>query len=202
MANTDISICSNALLMLGDAPISSFDEGGSPTNIRRSQLVGNLWPQVRDHVLRAKPWNCCRKRVLLAPESATPAWGYTAQFVKPGDWLRTILVGYEGTHTQFRDEGGRILCSTNALPLLYVFRNEVPATYDSLLVDVLTLAMAARMCYAITKSAAQQRNQVEMLREAWIRAGSVDGQDDGPEDIGSFDLLTARLTGGYSFNRQ
>lgn len=197
-AVTDISICSNALLMLGDAPISSFTEADSPTNIKRSQIVGNLWPQVRDSVLRAKTWNCCKKRVLLAALGDTPSWGYTAQFLKPGDWLRTVQVGYDGQDWPFRDEGGRILCNTDALPLLYIFRNEVAASYDSMLQEVLSLAMAARIAYAITKSAAQQKNQIDMLREAWIRAGAVDGQDDGPEDAGSFDLLTARLGGGYS----
>jgi hypothetical protein len=182
--------------MLGDAPISSFTEGGDPTNIRRAQLVGNLWPQVRDNVLRAKTWNCCKKRVLLSSETTVPAFVFSARFLKPGDWLRTIQVGYDYEQWTYRDEGGFILCSTAALPLQYIFRNENPATYDSMLVDVLSLAMAARICYAITKSAAQQKNQVDLLREAWIRAGAVDGQDDGPEDIGSFDLLSARLGGG------
>lgn len=199
MANTDISICSNALLMLGDPPISSFTEGSDPNNIRRAQLVGNLWPQVRDNVLRAKTWNCAKKRVLLSSEATAPAFGFSARFLKPGDWLRTIQVGYDYEQWQFRDENGFILCSSSALPLQYVFRNEVAASYDAMLVDVLSLAMAARICYAITKSAAQQKNQVDMLREAWIRAGAVDGQDDGPEDIGSFDLLSARL-GGSNFN--
>lgn len=179
--------------MLGDSPIASFSESDSPTSIKRAQIVANQWPQVRDYVLRAKTWNCCKKRALLAPLVGAPAYGYTARFQKPGDWLRTIQVGYDYERWDFRDEGGVILCSTSALPLLYVFRNENVATYDTMLVDVLTLAMASRICYAITKSAAQQKNQADMLREAWVRAGAVDGQDDGPEDIGSFDMLSARL---------
>lgn len=198
MAVTEVTICSNALLMLGDAPISSFDEGGSPTNIKRSQLCGNLWPIVRDSVLRSKTWNSCKKRVLLPPLTAKPPFGFTAQFQKPGDWLRTISVGNEGESWPYRDEDGRILCSTSALPLLYVFRNESPTSYDAMLIDVMTQTMAVRLAYPITKSAALVKEMRDQLRETMIRAGAVDGQDDGPEDLGSFDLLQARMGGGYS----
>jgi hypothetical protein len=47
---TDVSICSNALLMLGDGPISDFT-----TVNDRTRLCANLFPQVRDAVLRSHP---------------------------------------------------------------------------------------------------------------------------------------------------
>ncbi|MGL4576674.1 MAG: hypothetical protein ACRCV9_17945 [Burkholderiaceae bacterium] len=196
MASSDVTICSNALLELGDAPISSFDEGGDPTNIKRARLVANLWPQVRDSVLRSKHWNSCKKRVRLAPEAGAPEYGYTAKFLKPADWLRTVSVGNERENWPYRDEGGRILCNATVLPLTYIFRNTNAATYDSMLVDVLTQAMALRLAYPITKSAALVKERRDMLREAMMRAGAVDGQDDGPEELGSFDLLGARFGGG------
>lgn len=193
MATSDVSICSNALLMLGDKPISSFSEGDTPTNIMRAQLCGNLFQVVRDAVLRARAPNCAKKRALLAPLADAPAWGYSAQFQKPADWLRTIQVGYDRESWAYRDEGGVILCSTSALPLLYVFRSEAYEAWDAMLVDVMTHAMAARLAWPITKSTTQVEAQNKLLREVLIRAGAVDGQDDGPEDLGTFDMLSARL---------
>ena len=46
-----VSICSNALLLLGDKPIDSFD-----INNDRTRLVANLYTSKRDKVLRAHPW--------------------------------------------------------------------------------------------------------------------------------------------------
>ena len=154
------------------------------------------WPQVRDGVLRAKTWNCCKKRVLLDPAAGVPAYEYSNRFAKPADWLRTIQAGKDRQELAYRDEGGFIIANVAKLPLLYIFRNTEAATYDALLVEVLTLSVAARSAYAITKSAAQQQNVMTMLREANMRAGSVDGQDDGPEDLGTYDTLNARLAGG------
>jgi hypothetical protein len=65
---TDVSICSNALLRLGAAPINSFEEADElGSNIQQVRLAGNLWPTVRKAILRAHPWNCATTRVLLSP---------------------------------------------------------------------------------------------------------------------------------------
>ena len=198
MATSDISICSNALLMLGDKPISSFDEGDSPTNIMRAQLCGNLFPVVRDSVLRARAPNCAKKRALLAPLADAPAWGWNAQFQKPSDWLRTIQIGYDMESWTYRDEGGVILCDSSTLPMLYVFRSEAYESWDAMLVDLMTHAMALRLAWPITKSTTQVEVQQKLYRDVWLRSGAVDGQDDGPEDLGSFDMLSARLMGSIT----
>ena len=63
MSNSAVSICSNALLLIGDAPIDSFD---IPND--RTRLVSNLYASKRDKVLRLHPWNCATKRIILSPE--------------------------------------------------------------------------------------------------------------------------------------
>ena len=67
MGASQVSICSNASLMLGGHPINAMDE---PTD--RARLASNIWPQLRDYVLRAHPWNCAVKRVALPPETTAP----------------------------------------------------------------------------------------------------------------------------------
>ena len=64
---TKVSICSNALLLLGDKTINSLDEGTD-----RASLASNLYDSVRDSLLRSHPWNCAVKRVILAPDTETP----------------------------------------------------------------------------------------------------------------------------------
>ena len=74
--------------MLGGAPFSSFDE--PKPHVR---IAANLYPGVRDDVLRKHSWNCCTARVILAPLTTPPAFDFTQQFQLPGDWIRTLQVG-------------------------------------------------------------------------------------------------------------
>lgn len=189
MAVSEVSICSNALRRLGQSPIASFTESG--VNASR---CNDMWPNVRDMILRAKLWNCCKKRVLLAPlAEADPLGEWQNQFQKPGDWLRTVRVGPDGQDTIFRDEGGKLLADSSALQLVYIFRNTNAATYDSGLVYVLELAMAAAQAYAVTKSGQVEVTRLAELKNALQQAGSISSNDDGPEDIGAFDLMSARF---------
>jgi hypothetical protein len=86
-----VQICSNALLLLGDNPIDSFDVDNN-----RTRLVANLYESKRDKVLRSHPWNCATKRVTLSPSAEAPAFDWAYQFPLPSDWLRTLSVGLEG----------------------------------------------------------------------------------------------------------
>ena len=91
MAATEVSICSNALLMLGGQPINDLSE-----NSDRARLASNLWPAVRNYVLRRHPWNCAVKRVALAPDLTPPAFDWAFQFTLPPDFMRVLAVGEAG----------------------------------------------------------------------------------------------------------
>lgn len=188
---TAVSICSNALLMLGAQPINSFDEA-----LDRARLASNLYPTVRDDLLRSHPWNCAVKRVVLAPLVAAPAFDYSYQFALPADWLRTLQVGDYGDEIEYRTEGLNLLANVTALKLRYVFRNEVEATWDSKLVHVATLAMAARMAYGITQSASLEQTRLQEFQMALKQAKAIDGQDDPPETFGDFPLFQSRFRSG------
>lgn len=183
-----VSICSNALSMLGAKPISSFDEPGD-----HPRLCGNLYDSVRDDVLRAHSWNCATRRTILAPLSTPPQFDFSHQFQLPGDWLRTLQVGRKGAPIAYRSEGQRLLASVVQLPLVYVFRNAVEASWSSNLVHVMELAMAAKIAYAVTSSASMRDSmRDEFARELKV-AKAVDGQDDPPEEFESGIFLESRF---------
>lgn len=189
---TQVSICSNALLLLGAKTINSLSEGTD-----RASIASNLYASVRDDLLRSHPWNCAVKRVILAPDTEVPAFDYGAQFLLPSDWLKTISVGEEGYEVDYKHESGKILSDGTALALRYIFRNEVEATWDSMLVRAMELKMAAEMAYPITASA----SMADMMHNKWLQhmksARAVDGQDDPPQTFGDFPLLQSRFGGRY-----
>lgn len=177
--STEVEICSNALVLLGASPIASLNE---PTD--RAQRAANLYPSVRRSVLRAHPWNCATKRVVLSPDEQPPEFGWTYRFRLPGDWLRTLEVGIHGDETRFRSEGRHLLAECNPLYLRYVWLNTNAADYDSLLIDALTRAMAAALAKPITGSDSAIDTFERQLANVLRTARAVDGQEDPPETLG------------------
>lgn len=176
---TAVSICSNALLMLGDKPINSFDE-----NTDRCRLAKNLYPNIRDYILRSHPWNCAIKRVALSPDATAPDFDYAYRFLKPGDWLRTLSVGEQGCAPEYLMEGDYILCDSNVLRLRYIFRQD-EAKWDAMLVHCAQMVMREVFAYPITASTSLEALINQVLDPILKRARAVDGQEDPPQTFGN-----------------
>lgn len=195
---TDISICSNALLRLGAAPINSFDEADpSGSNLDTTRLAANLWPTVRTAVLRLHAWNCATSRVLLSPDATAPAFGFAYRFLLPSDWLKTIQIGRDERYRfAWRSEGRYILCDESALPMVYIFDNRNVESWDTALVQAVELAMAKAMCYPVTKSTSLQDSLAGEFERTVQAARTADGQDDPGETLGDSILIGSRF-GAY-----
>lgn len=183
-----VSICSNALLLLGDKPIDSFDVDND-----RTRLVANIYEYKRDRVLRAHPWNCATKRVILSPDTVPPEFDWAYKFTLPPDWLRTISVGADDDQDNYLIEGRMVLLDSNVCRLRYIFRNDVESTWDALLVDAMTEVMKAAISYATSKSTSKEQLVEEIVRRVLKEARAVDGQENPPETLGDFPMLANRL---------
>lgn len=84
MASGDsaLSICSDALLMLGARPISSFTEGTD-----ESSIADRLYHDLRDQVLSIYPWSFAIKKVQLARLIDAPVNEYKYAYQLPSDRL-------------------------------------------------------------------------------------------------------------------
>lgn len=189
---TATSICSNAVLLLGAQSINDLYVDVTD----RATLAANLYPEIRDMVLRSHPWKCATKRVSLAPDVATPAFGWDYQFALPGDWLRTLSVGNEGCPIDFTEEGQKILSDDNPCLLRYIFRNTTEASWDTMLIAAMTMAVKTACAYPITMSQAVADAAQNELQNLLKRARAVDGQDVPPQTLGDFRLLSARMGSG------
>jgi len=189
---TAVSICSNALMMLGKTPIASFTEGTD-----KATYCANLYPVMRDSLLRKHYWNCAMKRVLLSPLAELPAFGYSNQFQLPEDFLRLYEVGMSGRFggfiREYQLENRMILANAEALPLRYVWRNENPDNWDAALVQVATAQMAAVLAYPITQSTSLRDSMKEEAARELRDAKAIDGQENPSETLGDeFPLLAGR----------
>lgn len=187
---TGVSICSNALLMLGAQTINDFAD---QMNLDRAKLCANLYPSNRDMLLRAHPWNCCVKRVVLAPDASAPVFGYQQSFELPADFLRVLEVSEGGVQIDYLVEGRTIQANTTVLELRYIFRNEAESTWDAQLIDLMTMKMVAVLAYPITQSTSERAERQEEFKQALKIAKAVDGQEDPPQTLGDERLLAARF---------
>lgn len=197
MTVTSVSICSNALLMLGAQTINSFNDADAQD---RAKLCANLYPTIRDEVLRSHPWNSCVKRQLLAQDADVPAFGYTSQFQLPADFLRVLEVTQAGASIDYLVEGRSILANADTLELRYVFANYIEDTWDSLLVDLVTVNMAAILAYPVTQSAAVQQTWAQLAELKGKKARSTNGQEDPAQMLGDEVLYYSRF-GGFDYGR-
>lgn len=196
MAASAISICSNALLMLGARPINDFAEDSD-----HAVLCANVYPTVRAALLRRHPWNVTMHSVALSPSVTPPVMDFAYRFPLPGDCLRIWQIGRRGERPSYRVEGRSILADENPLLMRYC-RDVSEGDWDAQLVHLATLAMQASLAYAVTKSSAIRESARDDFRVALAAAQAVDGQEDEPETLGDFPLLAAGYSSsGFPFER-
>lgn len=174
---TNIEICTNALLLLGDSAIASLTE-----NTDRARRCANVYPQARRDVLRAHPWNCLVRRVQLAPLSAPPAFGWAQQFSAPGDCLRLLDVSVNGCQVEYEFEDRKILANATVLNVRYI-ADLAESTWDANLTDIMIKRMVKDLAYPITKSTSLAQLKAQEFELAFKRARSIDGQENPPEDL-------------------
>lgn len=201
---TDVSICSNALLLLGAQTIDSLDGSGNDLSDRQ-RLCVNLYPFVRDYVLSSHPWNCCRRRVVLSPEAdgtgalIVPAFDWSFQYVLPSDFLRILATGEEGVEAAYTIESNaagaaRIFLDENPLRLRYIFKNDNVGQWTPLLVWAVTVSMRQALAYPTTQSTSLEQLIDQTLEPILKKARAIDGADYPPETLGDFRLLSSRFT--------
>jgi hypothetical protein len=204
---SDVTICSNALQMLGAAPINSFSEGAQVNGLDSARLCANLWPTTRNAILRSHPWKCAKARVKLSPELTTPAFGYTKRYILPANWLRNVEINgaladevdYEVETADSTNPSKRLLLSQDSLNLIYIWENTDTESWDAMLIKAAEYAMAAEMAYAVTQSSSLQQQAEVKLRRYLASCRAVDSQDQSPAQLGSLEVLGARRALSYNY---
>ncbi len=181
-----VDICNGALNQLGATTILTLTEDS-----KNARLCNARYTQVRDSVFRSHPWNCLQKRLQLAADTATPAWGFTKQYTLPADCLRVLtILDYDA---DYKIEGRKILTDNSTMKILYISRVEDPNEYDELLRETLSAALAADIAYAITSSNPTATNMFNLFQSKLKEARFVDsteGQNLSP-DKGMADVIGA-----------
>jgi hypothetical protein len=189
MGASQIKICNLALSKIGGGVMVSLDEGS--TAAAACKLI---YDDVRDEVLQIRPWASCVKRGTLAKLDDGPPFEWTNAFQLPPDFLDLTRLGSDqNASPPYSIEGRTLLTNEGTAPVVYIFRNEDPMTYEPVLVDLIATRMAVDLAMSVAGNAALKAalsQEYEMKRQ---RAKAVDGQSTGQPNFTMTTWVEARL---------
>lgn len=188
MALSDIGLCARALVRLGAAPITSFND-----ETAESEIAGILYGAARDALLSAYPWTFATGQAVLTPLVEAPVADYSHAYQLPNDFLRAISVGSggRGRGRHYRIVRDALHCNDDAVTLTYIFRpeeEEFPAWFDTALIA----RLSAEFCIPVTENTSRAETLHRLSEQEFGRARQIDAQQDSPPRIENFNLIDVR----------
>lgn len=217
---SDVGIANLALLKLGKARITSFNDNNAV-----AAAINENYPLLRD-TLQRMGWNFCRRYAALAAAVGTPAFGYAYAYPLPSDYLRVefvtqaqatpqvppgqissgpliVDVGLPGADLtdynndwsqEYRIVGQQIY--TNYFPpvsISYYARISDPNQFDAYFIEAFACYLAAQLCERVTGSTAKQQRLDGLYREAMAQAKKYGAIENPPVRIPDDTHMLARL---------
>ena len=170
---TKFDIVSQALLLIGESPISSFSEGVSGT------VAANLYDTTRDSFLTATRWRFAVGKSNLSRLTDTPLNEYQYAFQLPSDLLMPIGTYPNSRYEIYEDK----LYSNNAtVELDYIFR-PTEEVFPAYFVEALAAQLAEKFAIAITNNQTMRQAMEAHAADTYRKAAFRDAQGRTPQAI-------------------
>lgn len=199
--DSSLRICSDALLMLGEKPISSFSEGTDSANI-----CDRLYPNIRDALIQQYPWAFSFKKVVLSRTINTPINEWKYEYQVPADRIgppRAVFTSTAVGARPFQEweiYEDKILTNATTIVVDYQFsvpENKMPVYFVQLLKYMMSWHLAEPLTDQASKAQYWQGVAVgapsDNGRGGYFRvAANIDGQGQTPQAIEDFSLIAVR----------
>jgi hypothetical protein len=199
--DTALSICSDALLMLGAKGISSFTEGTD-----ESSVSDRLYPNIRDQALMMYPWSFAIQKTQLAQLVTTPVSEYAYEYQLPSDRLGSPRAVYDTAaqnvrpRTDYRIMGGKLLTNSEIVYIDYQYsvpETEMPIWFVQLLKYLMSWHLAIPITDQVDKAGYWQTIAVgtpgDNGRGGFMRSCmNMDGMNQPNNSINDFSLIAVR----------
>jgi len=183
-----IDICSNALKLIGDEPINSFDEPGAGAKVSNA-----LYQTTKETLLSSHPWSFALKqqrlnRLSQAPDKKT---GFSYAFQLPTDLIRIWSIQ---DYSDYILINGFLYSNSKQLLCTYIYDTEETALPPQF-VKALEYALASDFAIAITEnqSMAGLYEQKAMMKIS--QAKTIDSQGRPQQAFIDSPLINARQGG-------
>jgi hypothetical protein len=187
---SDIDIASNALILIGDNPISSFTEPGAGAT-----AAANLYPDTYKQLLSEHPWTFALKEQKLnqlsqAPDALTN-WKYAYQ--NPTDLIRYWSIM---PFSNYAMVGSLTYSNQNELLARYVYavaESQLPPHFQK----ALEYKLAADFALLVTEDVNKSQVFEQKYRTAISQARSIDSQSHPQVPIMDQPFTDVRQGGNY-----
>lgn len=189
---SDIDMSSNALLLIGDDPISSFTEPGAG-----AQAAANLYPDTYRRVLSEHPWTFATKEQQLNKLSQTPdpLTNYQYAYQLPVDLIRLWAIFGDPNYTIVNG----ILYSNTGSGLLarYVYAVD-EANLPPHFIKAMEYMLASDFAVSVTEDLTKAGYYEQKYKDAIAQARGIDSQGRPPTPIADRPFTDVRHSGSYS----
>lgn len=142
MSFSKIQIASNALILLGDSPISSFTDTGAG-----AKAAANLYESTLMSILASHRWKFAIKKVQLSRLTEAPLNEFKYQYQLPTDYVTIITTQPVST---YRIIGDKLYSDSSSISIDYTYR----LTEDKLpnyFIKAFEYYLARELCIAVTE---------------------------------------------------
>lgn len=200
MPTSKTTICNRALTKLGADRILDLSDDN-----KQARSLNAVYDTVLDDELSKYVWSFACARASLAALSTPPAFGFTAAYALPADYLRIVQVGQfyvigdlsdyrGGPNPLYSIEGTSILTNLPApLYIRYLFRNIDPMTYAPPFVELMACRLAAEIAEDLTQSNTKRQLAQAEYKEALKDARRLGAIERAPEKMPDNEWVTGRL---------
>lgn len=185
---TSIDMSSNALVLIGDEPISSFDDPGAG-----AQAAANLYPVTYQDVLATHPWSFALKeqklnRLTQEPDDLT---NYKYAYQMPTDLIRLWAIFPQSNYVIV---GTLLYSNENELLARYVYQPEetiLPAHF----VKSMEYRLASEFAISITENTSRAEFYMQKYLIEAAKARNIDSQGRPQQPIIDSPFVDVRLSG-------
>jgi hypothetical protein len=174
-----VEICNNALIKLDAPTITSLSD-----NTKSAIACNLMYPQIRDDMLTAHPWNFAIEQASLSQLVAAPTFEFDYKYQLPADCLRVLkAVDSSEVQIQFKIKGRQLHTDETTVDIEYIKQVTDSTQFSAQFIDVLATRLAAEIGYSMAGGTAKSDSLMNLyglkLREAKRR----DGQEGTPDKI-------------------
>lgn len=200
--DTAVSICSDALILLGAKAITSFNDGTD-----ESSVCDRLYSDIRDSTLSMYPWSFATKKVALSRLVTAPGSVWKYAFQLPGDRLANPAAVYQAANVgspvrkDWEVQGDQLLTNLETVFIDYkysVAEFAMPQYFVQLLKYMMAWHLAMPITEQTEKAGYWQGVAVgganENGRGGFFRSATqIDGQGNPSRAFSDFTLVDARF---------
>lgn len=179
MIYSKVGICNLALAAIGEDSIRDFDDGN-----KRARMCDVFYETTRDYLLSQFDWAFARKQVELQQLAESPDYMPESKYAYgvPSDCHNPLDLYPQGGLQVWEIRGQTLYCPYDSaddvtVVLIYTKKEIDPTKFTAQFVNLLSLALATRICAPLTQDSQLSELILKMYetekREVWSNDASI-----------------------------